>query len=226
MSPLIQKYPIILAFLFSLLLLGNAHADPPDKPLAQVSQLEGSAWRVLDPSGKKPLSSGAFLKPGDCIQTGKAARLAMVFHDGNVIRLNADTKVVLNAEKSGETNSGRHVLLTLKVGELWGLVMNRNAENKTVAILTRYAFAALDEGVFRIEVLANRAAIVKVYRGQVVCGQLSSQTPWRHQVMPMRELIIRKDGSVTNPFRFAAKADRCNWVLWNQALDAEYPLNN
>ena len=225
MRPLIQKYSIIRAFLFALLLVGNAHADPSDKPLAQVSQLEGSAWRVLDPSAKKPLSSGAVLRPGDRIETGQATRLAMVFHDGNVIRLNAHTKVVLSAEKSGESNSNHHVLLTLKVGELWGLVMNRNAENKPVAIKTRHAIAALDEGVFRIEVLASRATIVKVYRGQVDCSQLSSQTPWQHQVLPMRELIIRKDGSATNPFRFAAKADRCDWVLWNQGLDTIYPLN-
>ncbi|MBW2366529.1 MAG: FecR domain-containing protein [Deltaproteobacteria bacterium] len=244
MKQSIRILSLLPALVVSLFLTGNAHAKPPGIPLAQVSQLEGEAWWILDESGKQPLSNGSLLQEGYCIETGEGARLAMVFHDGCVIRLDAHTKAVLTAEKPEASNPDRSVRVTLEAGDLWGFVMKRTAENDTVTVLTQRTMAAVDECVFRIQVLANLAVILKVYRGELLASGLPSleeqstskseskanapplpQTPWRHQILPMRELIVRWDGSATNPFRFAAKADRCKWVLWNQALDAAYLPN-
>jgi hypothetical protein len=46
-----------------------------------------------------------------------------------------------------------------------------------------------------------------------------AEEPWRYQIEPYWEMILRASGEETKPFRFSARADVSAWVRWNQERD-------
>ncbi len=83
-----------------------------------------------------PAEKGSLLYEGDKIKTGEMARAAILLDDGSLVRLNANTELILKDKKPGKQKSR----LQLMMGHLWAKISKQ--ENQ-LEIETPTAVAAI-----------------------------------------------------------------------------------
>jgi hypothetical protein len=219
----------------------------PGNAGASLVLLEGIASLVGKNNKRiRQLSVGDIIRPGQRLRTADKGRAALKFPDGSHLRFDELTTCELTTLAVDETLGKRNIVMHLFKGNAWIYVPKAFKEKKGVIVVTQTAVAEADTSTYRISVLKNKSVLLKVYRGLIylhrpttpmepqngvgtqTSGSQSNITEsfrpkkrWHHFVKPLYQILVRSDGTSTKPFRFMTKADKNEWVLWNQQLDIE-----
>lgn len=214
--------------------VGKGGATEPLK----INLFEGDAWLIVNgPSAEKISLPKEIVTPADqLIQTTSGGKIELRYPDACVLRIGPSS--ILRVLPVG-MEIPRALVLS---GEAWisAAAVNRGTP---IRLATETCLITTD-GIFRVSVHPDRAVEVKAYRGTTTVRgpytadkgpPVDTPTPaetqpaldppknalekWEYEVSPFTKLIVWPAGNATKPFRFAAKADRTAWVLWNEARD-------
>jgi hypothetical protein len=142
------------------------------------------------------------------------------------------------------------VKVDLSAGKLWANVKKLTTSDSSVEVKTSNAVAGVRGTVYRVNVEADKSALVKVYDGEVyvanpprdaskpadkalqpheVSGPHEVPPPyhevsmeeWTAIVKAMQQITISPEGKPSKPQDFDPRADLDDWVRWNQERDKE-----
>jgi len=108
---------------------------------------QANAW------GKTSLAevrNGDTLFQGDTITTGNDSRVVLNFFDKSIVRLGADTKLILNTLRADE--SGQQVTVTLERGSAW-VVKNSADSASDFVFVTANTISSLNDTIMAVDVL-------------------------------------------------------------------------
>lgn len=138
------------------------------EPVAHVATVVGEA--VVAPPGAAParkLAVGAPLRQGDSVSTGRQSRLKIVFEDGSVLQLGAET--TLTVTLFAGPRESRSVLLDAPRGVLRALVEALSPGSR-FEIRANTAVASVRGTDFMMEMKEGAAAVVVLQGAVVVAG--------------------------------------------------------
>lgn len=216
-------------------------AAPPNS--AQVSILEGQAWRVPEKGERSALSKDALVHEGDTIETAEKTRLQVSFKDGSVLRLGPSSKLHLKSAYFGDKGE-KNVSAKLLFGRVWSKVSGLVGGESKFEVETDNAVAGVRGTTFRVDASRDRSVLVRVYAGAVAMspGALiptaAAATPgtrkqiqgpkeisreqWEELVGRMMQMTVSADGVPGKPTAFAAIDDAGDeWAAWNKLLDGD-----
>lgn len=202
---------------------------------APIVFLEGMASLVGKDNKKiRQINQGDIFKPGDRLRTAIKGRLILQFPDGSYLRCDELTTVEIVAISVDQVAGRRDIRCRVMAGNVWIFVSQTARTKGGIVISAPMVVSETDSSSFRITVHSDNSSLLKVYRGliymhnprpskssssSVTAKRFGSKKNWHHYVKPMYQLLVRADGSASRPFQFMTKADRDEWVVWNQALD-------
>jgi len=217
---------------------------------AVVSVLEGTAT-VTSPGkrGVRVLRAGDLLNGGDEVATGRRSRLELTLPDRSLVRFADNTRFKVLQISAAEVTKSRDIRIHMAVGRSWAKVSKTFTGRTRFDLSCENAVAGVRGTVWRMNVDADRSALVRVYDGEVnVTGggkameevksllnpppRLTAPKPipgprkvtmeeWTYIVRSLQEIRIDKNGVATKPFSFSPEADRDEWVDWNKERDQE-----
>lgn len=225
-----------------------AQAQEPENS-AQVTILEGTAWRVPAKGEKSALAVDARVFEGDTLESDPGARLQVSFKDGSVIRLGSSSKLLLKSAyfgKQGEKNVNAKLLF----GRAWSKVVGLVGGESKFEVETDNAVAGVRGTTFRVDASRDRSVLVRVYAGAVavapgalipVTAAAASKLPekagtrrqvdgpkevsveqWEELVGKMMQMAVNADGTPGKPVAFTEADDAGDeWALWNKLLDED-----
>ena len=182
------------------------------------------------------IAPGDTFKTGDLLRTAIKARLILQFPDGSYLRCNELTTVEITSLLFDPASGKRNIRCEVRSGNVWIVVPQSSQIKGGIVLSTPMVVSETDSSTFRITVHSDNSVLLKVYRGliythnpkpsktsssPVVKQSFGSRKKWSQYVKPMYQLLVRADGTASHPFRFMTKADRNEWVVWNQELDKE-----
>lgn len=208
-------------------------------PCGTVTLLEGESDLTMPAMTQYPLVLGDTLYAGAVLRTGSASRVEVVLADRGTVRLSGDTSIELAAHRSDAETVSEQFQVALLEGEMWVNLPKQAENHKTLQVLVGHTLLMGPESVFRAVLFSDGAAEIKTYKGQVTAsGPFEIQKdnnrfglnvlmddeagyvePWRYKIEPYRKILVQASGNGTRPFRYAARADITEWVLWNQERD-------
>jgi hypothetical protein len=221
---------------------------------AAVSLVQGSAKVYLKGSAVgRLLHKGDRLKKDDEVKVAEKSRLEILFPDGTVMRLAEKSSLKMNELTFNKETDQKKVNVGLSIGKLWAKVKKLKTADSAVEVKTANAVAGVRGTVYRVNVKADKSALVKVYDGEVyvanpprdatkpidkttapheVAGPHEvppayhevSMEEWTAIVKAMQQISISSDGKPSEPEDFDPKADADDWVKWNQQRDKEMSL--
>ena len=247
-----QNIQIALISFILCMFCAYAYAKPPVtvkmlKGEAKVTALEGTA-QAFCPGQKNDI----YLKIGDGVKTGcevstdEKSRLELALPDKSIIRFAENTRFKLlqaDVDNTGE----RDVKISVTMGKVWSNVRKALGGKGGFEVSCENAVAGVRGTIYRMDVEADKSALVKVYKGEVsVAGvetpqQISptvsrapqpvsgpeviagpkpvSMQEWVYIVKSMQQIRIKSDGKAEEPKDFTEDEDRDAWVDWNKARD-------
>jgi hypothetical protein len=249
-----MKQNIQIALISFILCMFAAHAYA--KPLvtvkmpkgeAKITALEGTA-QAFCPGQKKAryLKIEDVIKSGCEISTGEKSRLELALPDNSIIRFAENTRFKL-LQADVDNTGGRNVKISVTLGKVWSNVRKALGSKGGFEVSCENAVAGVRGTIYRMDVEADKSALVKVYDGEVsVAGVKSSQQlsptvsgapqpvsgpkviagpkpvsmeEWVYIVKSMQQININSDGKAEEPKDFTEDEDRNAWVDWNKARD-------
>ena len=247
-----QNIQIALISFILCMFSSYAYAKPPvtvkmHKGEAKVTALEGTAQAFcLGHEKARYLKIEAVLKSGCEVSTGEKSLLELALPDNSIIRFAENTRFKLLQVDVDDTG-GRNVKISVTIGKVWSNVRKTLGGNGGFEVSCENAVAGVRGTIYRMDVEADKSALVKVYNGEVSVAavkspqQLSaivSGTPqpvpgpkviagpkpvsleeWVYIVKSMQQISIKSDGKAEEPKDFTEDEDRDAWVDWNKARD-------
>ena len=219
------------------------------KGSATVSFLKGSA-EILE-LGMGPWTSlklNDALEEGDQVRTKEGAQMELVLTDNSRLRFAGDSEFKVVRMEAGGPSAPRDVNVHVTLGKAWANVAKTIGTKGNFAIACDQAVAGVRGTVYRMNIDADRSALVRVYDGTVhVTGggkavetpkpigpptRISGPTPipgphkvsmeeWTVIIKAMQQVRVGADGVPEKPRDFTEKEDRDEWVEWNKARDRE-----
>jgi hypothetical protein len=217
---------------------------------AKVNKLDGSA-QVL-PDGKKTwrtLTLRDTLRGGDEVRTGSRTRLELIMPDYSAIRFADNSHFKVLQLDSGDETRPRNVKVHVAVGRSWANLSRSVVKKGQFDLSCENAVAGVRGTIYRMNVEADKSALVRVYDGQVAVSgggkddqdrkpilgppqKISGPKPipgpkkvsmeeWVYIIKSMQQIRIGGDGKVEKPREFAEQEDRDDWVDWNKSQDSE-----
>ncbi|MDY6904934.1 MAG: FecR domain-containing protein [Thermodesulfobacteriota bacterium] len=202
------------------------------------------------------LSQGDFLKQGEGVKVGAGSKIELRLPDGSYVRFDAGTVFELKALSMDRKKNERNINVNVVFGKIWATVSKFMGRKGRFEVSTKTSTAGVRGTKYRVNVNEDSSAVVKVYEGAVAVrgnetdeagaaapGAVSqphrvagpqpvagphpvSMERWVYVVKSMQQIVIRPDGTPTKPFRFSYKADRNDWVKWNEDRDARLEQQN
>jgi hypothetical protein len=247
-----QNIQIVLISFILCMFSAYAYAKPPvtvkmHKGEAKVTALEGTA-QTFCPGQKNAryLKIEDVLKSGCEVSTGEKSRLELALPDNSIIRFAENTRFKLlqaDVDNTGE----RDVKISVTLGKVWSNVRKAVGGKGGFEVSCENAVAGVRGTIYRMDVEADKSALVKVYDGEVsVAGVKSPQQlsptvsgapqpvsgpeviagpkpvsleEWVYIVKSMQQISIKSDGKAEEPKDFTEDEDRDAWVDWNKARD-------
>ena len=216
---------------------GTASSSETTTAEASIVFLKGMASLIgKDNKNIRQIAQGGALKPGDRFRTAIKGRMILQFPDGSYLRCDELATVELASISVDDVAGQRNIKCQVISGNVWIFVPRSFQEKGGIVVSAPMVVSETDTSTFRITVYPDKSVLLKVYRGQIymhnpIASKTSSSSVsarsfgskrnWSHYVKPMYQLFVRTDGTATHPFRFMTKADRNEWVVWNQTLDKE-----
>lgn len=219
-----------------------------ERGAAKVSFLEGSA-HALYPGQKAhiKLKINDQLKTGCEVITSEKTRLELILPDNSIVRFADSTRFTLLRVDAGEADKQRDVKIFVTMGKIWSNVRKTLAGKGGFDILCYNAVAGVRGTVYRVNVEADKSALVKVYDGEVAVGASPKETEqkapvvgppktvtgpsrvagpkpvsmeeWVYIIKAMQQIRIKSDGKPEEPKAFTEEEDRDDWVDWNKERD-------
>ena len=219
------------------------------KGSAMVSFLKGSA-EILE-LGKGPwvsLKLNDSLEAGDQVRTKDGAQMEILLADNSRLRFAGNSEFKVVRMEAGGSSAPRDVNVHVTLGKAWANVAKTVGAKGNFAVSSDTAVAGVRGTVYRMNIDADRSALVRVYDGTVhVTGggkaaetpkpigpptRISGPTPipgphkvsmeeWTVIIKAMQQVSIGADGIPAKPRDFTEKEDRDEWVEWNKARDRE-----
>jgi len=216
---------------------------------AEITLVEGGVFLVREDLTRiRPLIQGEFLSAGNRITTGKSSRIEIKLPDQSFIRLDELATFVLVSVGVDENTNSRNINVKMTLGKIWANVSKLFANKGRFSLSTQTAIAGVRGTIYRMNVDEDKSVLVKVYQGEVgvssaanrnAAGQTApaneppkivkphpvpgphpvSLAEWTHIVKSLQQIIVRPDGTITEPFRFSLEEDSNDWVRWNQMRD-------
>jgi hypothetical protein len=200
---------------------------------AALTYLQGKAYRVHKDQDRVALIPAMTIGPGDTIQTGKACRLELSLPDHSILRFNEETEFIIKDLFFSTSLNQRRVTVLVVKGMVWARIRKSIDKRSRFEINFPCIQAIAQEATLRINLHPGNYMMAKLYNGEAILkypyipkipaypdlcsgGGIGKNRSWTHLLAPMHQLVIFPEGRVTKPFRFAAKADLDDWVLWNQ----------
>jgi len=247
-----QNIQIVLISLILCMFAAYAYAKPPVtvkmlKGEAKVTAMEGTA-QAFCPSQKngRYLKTKDVLKSGCEVYTGGKSLLELTLPDYSIIRFAENTRFKL-LQADVDNTGARNVKVSVSLGKVWSNVRKSLGGNGGFEVSCENAVAGVRGTIYRMDVEADKSALVKVYDGEVsVAGvkPVSRMAPtatgapkpvpgpkviagpkpvsmkeWVYIVKSMQQIKIRTDGKAEEPKNFTEAEDRDAWVDWNKARD-------
>ena len=249
-----MKQNIQIALILFILCMFTAYAYA--KPIvtvkmlkgeAKVTALEGTA-QAFCPDQKKAryLKTENVLQAGCEVSTGEKSLLELALPDNSIIRFAENTRFKLLQADVDDTG-GRDVKISVTLGKVWSNVRKALGGKGGFEVSCENAVAGVRGTIYRMDVEADKSALVKVYDGEVsVAGVKSPQKltatvtgapqpvsgpkviagpkpvsmeEWIYIVKSMQQIRIKSDGKAEEPKDFTETEDRDAWVDWNKARD-------
>jgi len=173
--------------------------------------------------------------------------LELQLPDRSIIRFDEESQVCLVRAEYNSVEAKRNVRLSLTLGKTWANIQEVFGSNTTtVQVETENAVAGVRGTVFRMNVAADKSAIVRVYSGSVEVskphrkpgpGEVGSQIQrmpgpqrvpgphrvtveeWVHIVEAMQQITVSPEGIPSKPRTFTIDEDMDDWVRWNLERD-------
>jgi hypothetical protein len=247
-----QKIQITLISIILCMFAVYAYAKLPVivktfKGEVKVTALGGTAKAVC-PGQKNAgyLKIEDVLKAGCEVSTGEKSRLELTLPDKSLIRFAENTKFKL-VQADVDGTGARDMKISVKLGKVWSNVRKALGGKGGFEVSCENAVAGVRGTIYRMDVEADKSALVKVYDGEVsVAGvkPVLQMTPtvtgapkpvsgpkiiagpkpvsmkeWVYIVKSMQQIQIRTDGKAEEPKDFTEAEDRDAWVDWNKARD-------
>jgi len=218
---------------------------------AVVTMAQGTA-RVYSAGSKsgRVLKKGDYLKKEHEVKVAEKSRLEIRFPDGTVMRLAEKSHIKMNELAFDKRTDSKNVKVDLSAGKLWANVKKLTTSDSSVEVKTSNAVTGVRGTVYRVNVEADKSALVKVYDGEVyvanpprdaskpvdkaiqpheVSGPHEVPPPyhevsmeeWTAIVKSMQQITISPQGVPSKPQDFDPKADLDDWVKWNQERDKQ-----
>jgi hypothetical protein len=249
-----EKKSLLLLVFFFLFSFSPAEAKRPGtldigKGSATVSYLKGSAEILeLGKAPSVPLKLQDVLEEGDQVRTHEGAQIELLLTDNSRLRFAGNSEFRVVRMETGASSTPRDVNVHVKLGKAWATVTKTLGVKGNFAISCDQAVAGVRGTVYRMNVEADRSALVRVYDGTVhVTGggkdreaamplgpptRVSGPKPipgphkvtmeeWTVIIKAMQQVKIGADGVPGKPRDFTEEEDRDAWVEWNRARDRE-----
>ena len=159
-----------------------AYAKPPvtvkmHKGEAKVTALEGTA-QTFCPSQKNAryLKIEDVLKSGCEVSAGEKSRLELALPDNSIIRFAENTRFKLLQADVDDTG-GRDVKVFVTLGKVWSNVRKALGGKGGFEVSCENAVAGVRGTIYRMDVEADKSALVKVYEGEVSVAGVKSPRP-------------------------------------------------
>ncbi len=248
---MLKRYAVYLLLIAAALLSIPCaiKADEPGGNEAAVTMVQGTARvYVADSKQGRLLKKGDRLKKDHEVKVAEKSRLEIRFPDGTIMRFAAKTRVKMNTLAFNRKTDSKNVRVDLALGKLWANVRKLTTSDSAVEVKTSNAVAGVRGTVYRVNVVDDTSALVKVYDGSVyvanpprdtskpidkatapheVAGPHEVPPPyhevsmgeWTEIVKAMQQISISPQGVPSKPQDFDPKADADDWVKWNQERD-------
>lgn len=244
-SPYALRFTLAAATLALVCVSQPAAAEEPTNS-AQVTILEGTAWRVPAKGDKVALAVDAPVFEGDTLESDAGARLQVSFKDGSVIRVGSSSKLLLKSAYFGEKGE-KNVNAKLFFGRAWSKVVGLVGGESKFEVETDNAVAGVRGTTFRVDASRDRSVLVRVYAGavavapgalipvtavatppksgkrrQVAAPKEVSVEQWEELVGKMMQMAVNSDGTPSKPIAFTEADDAADeWAMWNKLLDED-----
>lgn len=216
---------------------------------ATVSVLEGSA-EVLSGGATKwrSLKTRDMLQGGDEVLTGSQSRVELSLPDNSHVRFADNTRFKILELNAGDDSKQKSVRMQVALGRSWAnLSKVAGGQKRGFELTCENAVAGVRGTVYRMNVNADKSALVRVYEGEVfvkgggerimeppkpigaprkVAGPKKIEGPrkvsmeeWTFIIKSMQQIVIRGDGTAETPKDFTEAEDKDPWVNWNRERD-------
>jgi hypothetical protein len=178
--------------------------------------------------------------------TMKEARLEIQLPDKSIIRFDEESDVRLVRAEYNSEESKRDVHFALVLGKTWANIQEVFGSSKGVQVETDNAIVGVRGTIFRMNMAADRSAVVRVYKGRVAVskpqrvpgpGEEGSQIQrvpaptrvpgphrvtmeeWVRIVEAMQQITVSPEGIPSQTRTFTMEEDLNDWVKWNLERD-------
>jgi len=250
------KGAVMIFVLTACLLCFSQEGTAARKPMAvkigpgeaRVTALEGKVQAAPEGGKWRPLKKGSILKGGDQVQTGSQSRLEITLPDSSYLRFAANTNFKIVQIDMNEGTNTRNARVNVALGKTWANVSKSFRVKPNIEVACENAVTGVRGTVYRMNVNDDKAALVRVYDGEVrvwggmkplessavsgpptsVSGPVSVPGPrsvsmeeWVEIVRAMQQISISAAGVPGKPRAFTEAEDRDDWVDWNKARDEQ-----
>jgi len=238
----IQRRWFFTSIIVAILCIGAIPLLAEDQDFAVVSYLEGTAEaRKGALADYKPIIKGAKLSADYTLKTHKSSRLELTLPDSSVLRVAPLSVVKLKSllRKGKKENNKSSFKVT--AGKIWANVSKVVGKDE-FEVETGNAVAGVRGTIFQVNVLEDKATVVKVYSGAVAVAnspiyarkidpkaqrmevsgpQQVSKKQWEQLIAKsMQEVRVSADGVMRMTEIKPDTSDEV-WVKWNQQRDTK-----
>jgi hypothetical protein len=222
-----------LAVLFVLALAAGAFADQYKVVgeagefyfghISYVDLKEGGSEPLVLREGKlapEPAVLNLPLGPGDAIQTPGASRCEIQFDNGTIVRLDANTKLKIEAILAKSLSTARKISnLLLAQGQVY--VMYRRYDSlETFQVITPRAAVKLNDNAVALIEMSGGQTAVQVERGRAEVLYGEDKNDLGQKKVNAGERVVVDDQDILQPVAQAAASE---FKAWNEEINANFP---
>lgn len=169
------------------------------KGKAQISKKADGPWKRLKRNKK--------VHVGDYIRTLDKARLELRYVDKSVMRIAANSTMQITSTKVDSKSQNRTVTASLLAGKAWAKVSKVTGKENKFAINTENAVAGVRGTTFRVNALADKSTLIKVYAGAVAVSNAPYFAKKADEKPKEGPIDFKNRKAVAQPFKEVSKKE-------------------
>ncbi|MCC6807704.1 MAG: FecR domain-containing protein [Deltaproteobacteria bacterium] len=223
-----------------------------DKPAAgKLSFAQGGVFRAEKEEGPyRRISEGGDVFEGDFIKTEAESRAEARLEDRSVIRIGAESRVMIQKAQFNKKDETKQVQVKLVVGRFWAKVTKLFGAS-SFDVETPNAVAGVRGTAFAVDQGADKSTTVRVFNGKVLISnrpiymtqeppkktegppgkkerkqvagpQEVSKKQWEEMVaQALQQVKVAANGQMSQEQFAADDAAKDEWVAWNRGRDGK-----